>query len=407
MVAAHERRPLILLTLFLYNMDPIITQGLITAGGGLGGSLINGALGIWQANKDREFNAEQAELNRTFQRDERLAAQAFDLDMWNLNNDYNDIGSQIERARAAGVNPMALLGGDYKSAQSNPVTTQPQSGSAATSSAGGSVGSALISSTAPLLASAVGGVKQLADAKVANQTLPLVKAELQSRVEHNYALIQKYAHENGYTDIQRDMVAKSIGWMDGLNQAEIKVKTAAATRDYNECYEIYQRIAESKNRMANDDARVAIERDVADANIHNINADTTSKDIANTYADRTLAAQMTIEEISAWEAEKRRQFAKDYDLVLGTSEFEFAWQLHCKGRYAEYCDMVIAPAEQATWKPEDYKQTYKDGLKIFGIPLFDKDNTEYAFPRSYRNPTYNQFNKGVSPYPIPAYAPYF
>lgn len=378
-------------------------SGGLSAGSGLVGSLI----GLHQAKKDREFNAREAQKNRDFQRDERLAAQEWELDMWNLANDYNDIGSQVDRARLAGVNPASIVGGDYKPAQADTLSTTPQSGSMASTSAGGAVGSAIASSWPNIGNSFAQGVKGLVDAKATDEMLAYNKKHLNSVVQHNLASVQKMAHDNGLTDATAEQILKSISWMDGLNDAEIKLKSAQATKLYNENFEIYQSILESRNRMKNDDARVDIERDVADANVANINAQTDYQETINNYADGMQKALLSQEEVRAVEAEKRKEFAETYNIPLGSSDFEFAWALQLKGKYEEYCTKCIAPAEQASWKPNDYKQTYKDGLKVFGIPLFDKDNTEYAFPRSFKNPTYNQFNKEISPYPIPAYMPYY
>ena len=67
----------------------------------------------WQEqmlDKQMNFNATQADLNRRFQ-----ASEA------DKSRDWNSIGSQLARAEAAGVNPYALVGtGQYGSAGSSP-----------------------------------------------------------------------------------------------------------------------------------------------------------------------------------------------------------------------------------------------------------------------------------------------
>lgn len=66
--------------------------------------------------EDERYNAEQAAINRDFQssesqkeRDwsEKMQNQQnqFNVDMWNKTNEYNSPSAQLERARAAGINP--------------------------------------------------------------------------------------------------------------------------------------------------------------------------------------------------------------------------------------------------------------------------------------------------------------
>ena len=89
------------------------------------GSLYGADKAAQTARKDREFNAEQAQLDREYQTQERLATQEWNEQMWNKNNEYNSMSSQMQRALEAGVNPNALLGGSYSAAQSNAPTTTP------------------------------------------------------------------------------------------------------------------------------------------------------------------------------------------------------------------------------------------------------------------------------------------
>lgn len=332
-------------------------SGGLSAGSGLFGSLI----GLRQAKKDREFNAEEAQKNRDFQRAERLAAQEWELDMWNRANDYNDIGSQIDRARLAGVNPASIVGGDYKSAQADSLNTTPQAGSMASTSSGSAVGSAIASSWPNIGNSFAQGVKGLIDSKVSDEMLTYNKKHLDSVVQHNLASIQKMAHDNGLTDVTAEQIRKSISWMDGLNEAEIKLKSAEATNLYNQNYEIYQRILKMRNDMNVDNARLAQDIKESDSRIALNDAQTvyttTLKDFQenrNLYADALNQAELSQQEVLALEAEKRKEFAQTYNIPLGSSDFEFAWMLQLQGKYEEYCDKCILPAEQAKWKPKDY-----------------------------------------------------
>lgn len=332
-------------------------SGALSAGSGLVGSLI----GLRQAKKDREFNAQEAQQNRDFQREEREAAQEWELDMWNRANDYNDIGSQIQRARLAGVNPASIVGGDYKPVQADTLSTTPQSGSMASTSSGSAVGSAIASSWPNIGNSFAQGVKGLIDSKVSNEMLTYNQRHLDSVVQHNLASIQKMAHDNGLTDASAEQIRKSISWMDGLNDAEIKLKSAQATNLYNQNYEMYQRILKMRNDINVDNARLSQDIEESDSRIavNTAQASYTStledyQENRNLYADDLNQAELSQQEVLAIEAEKRKEFAETYNIPLGSSEFEFAWALQLKGKYEEYCNNCVLPAEQATWKPREW-----------------------------------------------------
>ena len=65
------------------------------------GTVINAAgkrIAGWMNDDEQKFNASEAEKNRQFQTSERLAAQEFNEEMWNKNNEYNSI---IKNAKLA------------------------------------------------------------------------------------------------------------------------------------------------------------------------------------------------------------------------------------------------------------------------------------------------------------------
>lgn len=103
------------------------------------------------ADEDRKFNAWQAQLNRDFQKQERLETQEYNVAFWNLNNQYNERmlaeqreydspQAQIQRAMEAGINPNTIIGGlDGNSANysaASPISSSPMSGNAASYSSG-------------------------------------------------------------------------------------------------------------------------------------------------------------------------------------------------------------------------------------------------------------------------------
>lgn len=74
-------------------------------GTGSVGGAIDFGLGSLGSIFTNRWAARQAELNRQFQREERLATQQFNIDMWNMENEYNTPKNQLQRLIDAGVNP--------------------------------------------------------------------------------------------------------------------------------------------------------------------------------------------------------------------------------------------------------------------------------------------------------------
>lgn len=108
-----------------------------------GGSLLNGIIGVGsqllannaaknQQAREQEWSAEQAQINRDYQTSEREAAQQWNLEQWNRENEYNSPAAQMQRAVEAGMNPNMLYGSSTGSvASSGQARTTGQSGSQA------------------------------------------------------------------------------------------------------------------------------------------------------------------------------------------------------------------------------------------------------------------------------------
>ena len=68
----------------------------------------NGSFNTFRS--DKRNDAFQAELDRQFQRNERIATQDWELEIWNKNNEYNSPLEQLKRYKEAGINPNAMNG---------------------------------------------------------------------------------------------------------------------------------------------------------------------------------------------------------------------------------------------------------------------------------------------------------
>lgn len=110
---------------------------------GLIDGLVSGIGGLISAGADRrmqkeqfaqtmEFNKAEAAANREFQTSEREAAQQWNLEQWNRENEYNSPVEQMKRAIAAGINPNAVAGSiGGAGSQAGQVRTSGQSGAQA------------------------------------------------------------------------------------------------------------------------------------------------------------------------------------------------------------------------------------------------------------------------------------
>ena len=87
-------------------MDPIVGGALIGAGANLIGNLF-GKKSNDSANKT---NLQIAQMNNEWSERMMQKQMDYNTDMWNKQNEYNDPSKQVERLRAAGINPALALG---------------------------------------------------------------------------------------------------------------------------------------------------------------------------------------------------------------------------------------------------------------------------------------------------------
>lgn len=85
----------------------------------------NSILGISSANRQMNFQAEQAELNRDWQSNENKLARDWQEKMWNAQNLYNSPSAMMQRYRDAGLNPFLLGGNTPTVGSSSPASPSP------------------------------------------------------------------------------------------------------------------------------------------------------------------------------------------------------------------------------------------------------------------------------------------
>lgn len=93
---------------------------------GVGAGLVGNVLGFFSQRKANETNLKINQMNNEF--NERMADKAFrqNLEMWNLQNEYNSPEAQKQRYLDAGLNPYNMMSG----ANSGNATSSPQMGQA-------------------------------------------------------------------------------------------------------------------------------------------------------------------------------------------------------------------------------------------------------------------------------------
>ena len=71
-----------------------------------GADVIGAGLSLYGQKKQRDWEEEQAAIERQWNEQMLDKQNQFSLDMWNRTNEYNDPSKQYERLKNAGVNPL-------------------------------------------------------------------------------------------------------------------------------------------------------------------------------------------------------------------------------------------------------------------------------------------------------------
>lgn len=99
-------------------IDPI-TLGIVGAGSGLVSSIVGGLFGSSNQSSANATNIKLAQMNNDFQASQLEKQMAYNTEMWNKQNAYNTPSAQVQRLKAAGLNPYLMLnGGSAGQAQS-------------------------------------------------------------------------------------------------------------------------------------------------------------------------------------------------------------------------------------------------------------------------------------------------
>lgn len=334
-------------------MDPATLSVLMSAG-----------VGAFTGIGESYFNAQEAQKNRDFQREERIASQQFNLDMWNMNNEYNSLSSQIDRAKEAGVNPNAILGNGSNVA-SQPVKTTPMSGAQASYNSG--FPSALLSQ-----AKTIAEIEKIkAETKGKNLENDFFQKTLDERVkqlglqtEKLSTEMQKDLADIGKTDIETKTLEKSFEYLGRMNETELQLMNQELTNLYNQNEKVIQEIVTEQKKQAQIDKSMQVQdkqMQVMNADIVNTSYDTLHKSQDIAYITQKTKTEAANTEGTYYDTQIKAlqlKVSQETKIPIGTPEFHAQFWLFLTGQLQSYIDNVVRPSEQATWRPMDWRMDY-------------------------------------------------
>ena len=259
----------------------------------LGTTLIGVNAARKENKKERDFNAQQAQLDRDFQREERLATQ-----------EYNSVSSQIDRMLEAGVNPLSAFSNGYTSAESTP-----SSGSAASYSS--SLGSSILSASSQQ-ALTLAQIDKI-EAETEN-----TKADTVNMTKRTAAEIDKIYSDIGMNDYSKDIQERTFQFFAKKSDAELKVMN------------------EQLNLLRNQSLDILKGIDLKDANIKDLLASASLKEKQGDLVESQTEGQKINNDL----LEIQKKFSDITGVPLGASEEQALFALWTQGRWQEMSERI-------------------------------------------------------------------
>lgn len=320
----------------------------IGAVGNIAGTLVGSLLANRNARKEREFNAEQAQLNRDYQTQERLDTQEFNLNMWNMNNEYNSPSAQLERAKAAGINPNSIIGDMSKSA-SSPVTSSPMSGASALSNSAGALGSAMISAGSQIGINTANMLNALADTDSKRYWLSYDQQTEQQRIE-----ILSGSRDKIFADVGIAKADEKIAWETMKTVIQCKeqdlVNARALAKQIDATTRATERGIERDDALAQ--STIALNEEKIETE------DAMQQNYMQSAA--TGKAQENLLKEQGTTQKDINEFAKLVGAPPGTPEYQYLGVLASQGKLEDFINAVYKRLERAKLKPSDYYVDFVD-----------------------------------------------
>ena len=290
--------------------------------GSIGSALIGHASASSQLKKEQAFNAEQAQINRDFQREERLQTQEYNEMMWEKNNEYNSPANQLKLAMDAGINPNLAISGLGKSTSLSPVTSTPMTGSQATSP---SIASGMLTANAQI-ANLIASARKAGSEK---ENIDFQTSFDKATADERYRALVK---GNEKSDAE---IAKFIQDKDIQNET-FKIFSQRSIAEM-------QVIMENLNVLRNQNLNLIKDLDVKDANIRNTDAQTANLQKQGELIDSQTEGQNLSNDIM----ELKKTVSNELGVPLDTPAFYALWNLWKKGDLNAYQQALIIRAEDA------------------------------------------------------------
>lgn len=236
-----------------------------------GAGVLNAGVSIWsqhQQNKniDKQLSAQQRENanNRAYNLKLAKMQNAWNRQQWNMENAYNSPAAQIERLKAAGLNPDMMYGGPVSG---NLSASSPQMTSGAPSSP---MDWTNLANKVPV---GVGSVDSFLDSKLKQAQIDNINADTEKKgaetsILSDDALFRK-EYNQGLLSLQ-DMEIRIGNSKIELTDAEIKESQARLQQIEATVSNLNASTSSLLNAITNDNARLVIEKSISDAQIREI-----------------------------------------------------------------------------------------------------------------------------------------
>lgn len=320
-----------------------------------------------QLEDERNWASNEAQKNRDFQKSERLETQAFNLDMWNKNNQYNSPAEQLKRLEAAGINPNAAVAGVSNPANSSPVTSSPMSGSMASTPA--SIAGQLLMSDAQIANLMANTRKADAEADATEYGTNWNKKTEDIRLENMINSNSKYKAEAvkimrdvAHIEFDEDMQRQVYSWMSKKNEQEINIMLEQLNLLRNQSIDIIQRLGMDKEQLSanirkiNNDIYQSNRATSADVDLKSKQSDYYSSltSYNDQLTDNAEAMQPGIEADSDLK-NLMLEFSNSTGIPFGTDVTTAMFSLWMQGRIDDFMDYsMIASANHPNKSWTDY-----------------------------------------------------
>lgn len=317
-----------------------------------------------QIEEDRKFNSEEAAKARQWSTDERLASQAFNLDMWNKNNEYNSPIEQLKRLKEAGINPN-MLGGNPNEA-SAPVTTSAGSSSQASNSSGASFVAPSMAQSANMLTALGNYQNQVAQAINTNLKSEWDRKTFESRADQVSETTNEIKSRYRLNDEQTKQVAELNNWISRKSKAELDLMLAQLNNE--------------KQKLNLLKAQTNTEKERKDL----IDAQTYTEISRDGLLEEQIAGQETANERSLL-AKKQEELKSKFSEITGipydANDFQLAYYLWQQEEFEDYIYFVLSKGatDNGSGILRDVMKFFKD-IKSLKNPSSGGKSTSTTIP---------------------------